>query len=813
MPKEKFEMPPSITCRCKNCLQDITFPLDPQLFTGSFPVELENMHGNPPHRLVVYINKFFQIESFEIKEPEGQSKSESINMSEVLGAIDLKPKEIELYFRCSGKGPVSIGEMALLVNITPEEAEEFSKKFVEKGLFKGIEGTKNYFQALPPYAAIMSQLDRFADFITEIKITTPMELQSSFATFEEKAQGIQNLKEFVGYLKNIKTSVANQVNKQRGDLDKSLQTLQNQQQAIAGITTLRDKSISMVNQQLENFIGQFDSIQKKITENLEKLRLGVILKTVEDIISKVIQTELANLKQNFQEQFIGNFQTILERVMYEITKTVQSAGSISEDLRTIFSNMIGQINATLTGTEQKITGISDLIMNSFTELRNIFSEKVIITLDDVLGKIVDKLQFSKSTLQEFWDESKRVLNFAIKDIWFIRSPEGMRAQINDAVSRAKMRVLIVTPTLTEVEIEPLLKVPQFINIRICCNIDFQNPEHQKRLNVLEGKTNITYRHRDLQNLWGINRDYEEIIVGIVRKINPNEEGFDVAAIGSVLQEHIKIFVPILEDAWMGSRKDVAALAAKSELEEAESGVFEITSQPKVKKTVPIKTPLTPTTVFNAQHSTPQEQSLSEPTPVTHSPSIPPKPSQLKKEFSAKAFFDDEDTGEQLKEKRSQEVKPSIPTIQPQNIKQEIPTQPKPAALSDMARDSLKMKAEKLQNQTLTPSPVIIEPKPIPTAQPIATDKTFDKASLSENGKQIAELLDKIASELTPNNQVVIVNDLLLLRGLMAKEKKVCTLSADVKNWADTVQHSQMIDINKKNMILKRINSWKEKLFS
>jgi len=69
--------------------------------------------------------------------------------------------------------------------------------------------------------------------------------------------------------------------------------------------------------------------------------------------------------------------------------------------------------------------------------------------------------------------------------------------------------------------------------------------------------NITYRDRKLQNLWGVSRDYEEIILSII-KISKVISGFnmEVAGIGSILTEHIKIFVPILEDAWMGAQKDV-----------------------------------------------------------------------------------------------------------------------------------------------------------------------------------------------------------------------------------------------------------------
>ena len=63
--------------------------------------------------------------------------------------------------------------------------------------------------------------------------------------------------------------------------------------------------------------------------------------------------------------------------------------------------------------------------------------------------------------------------------------------------------------------------------------------------------NVAYRNRDLQNLWGINKDYEEVILCV---LSESSAGTEIAGIGSIIDEHIKIFVPTLEDAWVGAKK-------------------------------------------------------------------------------------------------------------------------------------------------------------------------------------------------------------------------------------------------------------------
>ncbi|MHA1758660.1 MAG: hypothetical protein ACTSVV_17985, partial [Promethearchaeota archaeon] len=82
-----------------------------------------------------------------------------------------------------------------------------------------------------------------------------------------------------------------------------------------------------------------------------------------------------------------------------------------------------------------------------------------------------------------------------------------------------------------------------INVRIAANIDPQSDKEMKILEEFIDKPNFAFRHYPDENLWGISKDMEEIIIGAV-------SGFDVAGVGSVIDEHIKNFAPVLESAWM-----------------------------------------------------------------------------------------------------------------------------------------------------------------------------------------------------------------------------------------------------------------------
>jgi hypothetical protein len=211
-----------------------------------------------------------------------------------------------------------------------------------------------------------------------------------------------------------------------------------------------------------------------------------------------------------------------------------------------------------------VEGISNQILSSFEDLRNIFSSRVVNTLNQELMKILKRLEISQITTKEFWDQAKKKSLMSMKDIWFIRSLEGARAHINEEIAKTKMRLLIVAPDLSEIKISLLNSLPKHVNIRIATHINTSVPEHLDILQQLDEMQNVSYRNRAEVDLFGINRDYEEVILCILSKTEiGNQERIEIGGIGSIVQQHIKIFVPVLEEAWVGAQKATAPLIRAS----------------------------------------------------------------------------------------------------------------------------------------------------------------------------------------------------------------------------------------------------------
>ncbi|GAG49312.1 unnamed protein product, partial [marine sediment metagenome] len=86
--KDIIEVP--ITC--KFCLKEIKFPISKKEYQDvrKFPIKKESIHGDPEHKLTVFINMTLEIENFEIqdlKEKEEEVIYSEELMKQVLGDI------------------------------------------------------------------------------------------------------------------------------------------------------------------------------------------------------------------------------------------------------------------------------------------------------------------------------------------------------------------------------------------------------------------------------------------------------------------------------------------------------------------------------------------------------------------------------------------------------------------------------------------------------------------------------------------------------------------------------------------------------
>ncbi|GAG02750.1 unnamed protein product, partial [marine sediment metagenome] len=201
----------------------------------------------------------------------------------------------------------------------------------------------------------------------------------------------------------------------------------------------------------------------------------------------------------------------------------------------------------------RIASVYEDVNKGIEELKSLFQREIYKILEeDIMTNVLNQLDLSEKTMTEFWERSKAASMLSFKDVWFVRSVEGMKAQINESLTRIKAKIHIITPKLDDIDLVALSKVKKYVNVRISANFDTNNPNDQVKLAEIVNYPNFNIRLYTRENLYSVNRDFEEVVICVASQ---NEFGrIEIAGMGSVLDEHVKLFAPILEDVWIQSKK-------------------------------------------------------------------------------------------------------------------------------------------------------------------------------------------------------------------------------------------------------------------
>ncbi len=339
---------------------------------------------------------------------EAKIKLEEEIPRKILAEYGLTREETEAYLAMVDKGPISIGEIGLYAHVQETEALEIANRLVKLGLLKTIPGTRRYFQAIPPYTALLKQLGDFREFLSSIHNAVPTVLSDQFQLFEEEVN-------------NVKTKIS------------------------------------------------------KAFE--EQLKMKVFKAFIENMVQNIVGKELDRLK-------------------------------------------------------------------------NLFQERVVEALKNIIMNVDEHISVSEDTMSALWRRAKSTITFKFTDVWFVTGIEGFKAQISDMLSRAKTRILIVTPELKDLEVSSFSNLKEWVNVRIATSVDYNNSEDKKIYEELVKNPNISIKIYSRKDLWAMDKDREEILIGAVA-----EQGTPVG-IASVVPEHIRMFMPIIEQAWVEARKIV-----------------------------------------------------------------------------------------------------------------------------------------------------------------------------------------------------------------------------------------------------------------
>ena len=483
-----------------------------------------------------------------------EDKSEFKSTKQVLELIGLSQDEIETYFHLTGRGPVMAGEIALLVNISEERARDVAKNLLQKGLVREVPGTTPFYIALPPYTALLNQIQKFKTIVQQIQESTPKKLQLKFKEIESHSAKLNKFNDYRNYINTMKTNLPAQIRAQFSKVEGELDKVKKFQEIRGFILNLRNIVPNEIIKEFDIVETRLEKIKSEISIAFEKqFRIGALKSMAEKIVSKIISEQFSDLTDYFREKFVNSIQGTLDQVTDQLGSISDVAGEMSVDLSNFLSDIVSGLEETMGDLDGRIASVYEDVDRGIEELKSLFQREIYKTLEeDIMTNILYQLDLSEKTMTEFWERSKIASMLSFKDVWFVRSVEGMKAQINETVTRIKAKIHIIIPKLEDVDLVALSKVKKFVNVRISTNFDVNNPNDQVKLAEIVKYPNFNIRLYSRENLYSVNRDFEEVVICAASK---NEfGGIEIAGMGSVLTEHVKLFAPILEDVWIQSKK-------------------------------------------------------------------------------------------------------------------------------------------------------------------------------------------------------------------------------------------------------------------
>jgi len=483
-----------------------------------------------------------------------ETNKEFESTKEVLELIGLTQDEIEAYFQLTGRGPVMAGEIALLINISEERAIVVAKNLLEKGLVREIPGANPFYIALPPYSALLNQIQNFKKIVQKIQESTPKALQLKFKEIEEHSAKLGKFNEYREFISIMKTNLPAQVKAKFANVEKELENVKKFQEIRGFILNLREIAPNEVIKEFDVVETRLEKIKSEISIAFEKqFRIGALKNMAEKIVAKIITEQFSDLTDYFREKFVNSIQNTLDQVIDQLASISDVAGEMSVDLSNFLDDIVSGLEETMEDLDGRIATVYEDVDKGIEELKGMFQREIYKTLEkDIMTNILLQLDLSEKTMTEFWERSKEASMLSFKDVWFVRSVEGMKAQINESLTRVKAKFLIITPKLADVDIVAVSKVKKFVNVRISTNFDSNNPKDQEKLAEILKYPNIKIRLYTKENLYSLNRDFEETVICAASKSEFG--GIEIAGMGSVLSEHVKLFAPLVEDVWIQSKK-------------------------------------------------------------------------------------------------------------------------------------------------------------------------------------------------------------------------------------------------------------------
>ncbi|MHC1592383.1 MAG: coiled-coil domain-containing protein [Candidatus Helarchaeales archaeon] len=306
----------------------------------------------------------------------------------------------------------------------------------------------------------------------------------------------------------------------------------------------KDNELTKIKEELKRYESIKDKLEQEIKQKDEKIiTLEAELKSANENIEKTLKekeaelekvnAELSSLKENVENEIKQSYDELIDRQTKIIKNKKEEIEKLDEKIKDIseLSASLERENARL---KEELEKLKDKIENQ---------QSTILEKNDQILDLKDEVRKLNETIASLQDKLESTKEKSFK---YIQGREQLIEIMNEALSKARMRILIITPTIKDLESLNFSLLSDRVSVRVATFVD-KNEEDQELLRSFMGRKNFSVRNFPRQDRWGLEFDREGLVIATHAE--------NVGPIGFYLSEYkqIELYLTLLSEAWVQGR--------------------------------------------------------------------------------------------------------------------------------------------------------------------------------------------------------------------------------------------------------------------
>jgi hypothetical protein len=434
-------------------------------------------------------------------------------MKDILKALNLSEKTIDIYLACFGKGPLTFKEIQLLnSHLSQNLLEKAVNELTEQNLLviKSSEDGRvlDHYLPITPLSAINSILKSMPIDVSSDKSALNKELRKSITEVFSKGNPLELTALFKQFQK-IKDDVESDSKKIKEELTEMVDEGDKKEVSIDFLNRYEEELKNIISSQLAGIVIVLLQLKAEFQDKLKNI--GITddqWNSIKDDIKNALALETHQKSLEINDILSEEFNSIREELKELFQKSMKSQfeqKSIYLGILNFFRNHILKLDDIIT---KKKNDYNDGIFKLEDNLRKTVSNKLKDTFKEISDNVESIEGSLSSILKVFIDKDK----FKIQDIWPVRNKAILQEELTNLLGNTKKELLIIVP-----EIEKYLPIEQFkLDLSNISGEDTQKSTLKKK--GKQGKVSIGVAQK---------KEFDEKIHILMKSVN-DKKGFELS---------------------------------------------------------------------------------------------------------------------------------------------------------------------------------------------------------------------------------------------------------------------------------------------